>query len=337
MAPSLKVLTGHRINKAVNHRRSEYIMYIEQPFQTTLKRIVMLEDIGLHSGRYVRASICPAPADTGIQFHRVDVEERRQTVVACADNAEQARLCTRIVNADGVGMETVEHFMAAFAGVGLDNAIVEIDAGEAPILDGSSKPIVDALNNAGLELLASRRRQLIVTQPIEVRMDCGAWARLEPADRLEIEVEIDFDDSAIGRQSYHYTHLDGSFESELASARTFCQMRDVKLMQSAGLALGGSLNNAIVVEDGAVLNEGGLRMDDEFVRHKVLDCLGDLYLLGMQVKGKMVASRPGHALSTKLIQKLWQDVQSYRIVEDGSPLGGADGYAMPELAAAAAV
>lgn len=312
-------------------------MYIEQPFQTTVSRDVVLEDVGLHSGRFVRAVICPAPANTGIKFRRVDIEEQLQTVAAHADNAEQARLCTRIVNADGVGLETVEHFMAAFAGLGVDNAIVEIDAGEAPIMDGSSKPIVDAINLAGLELLSVRRSQLVVTKPVEVRLDCGAWARLDPAPQLEIDVEIDFEDSAIGCQHYHYTHRDGSFEAELAGARTFCQKRDVTLMQNAGLALGGSLNNAIVVDDGVVLNEGGLRMDDEFVRHKVLDCLGDLYLLGMQIRGKLTASRPGHALSTQLVQALWRDSMSYMIVEDGAEHSRSDGYAMPELAAAAAV
>ena len=310
-------------------------MYIEQPFQTTVSRDVILEDVGLHSGRFVRAVICPAPADTGIKFRRVDIEEQLQTVAAHAENAEQARLCTRIVNADGVGLETVEHFMAAFAGLGVDNAIVEIDAGEAPIMDGSSKPIVDAIQRAGLELLSVRRSQLVVTKPVEVRLECGAWARLEPAEQLEIDVEIDFEDAAIGRQTYHYTHRDGSFEAELAEARTFCQKRDVTLMQNAGLALGGSLNNAIVVDDGVVLNEGGLRMDNEFVRHKVLDCLGDLYLLGMQIRGKLTASRPGHALSTKLVQALLSDSTNYEVVEAGEEYGGSGSFTMPELAAAA--
>jgi len=312
-------------------------MYIEQPFQTTVSKDIALEDVGLHSGRFVRAVIRPAPADFGIKFRRIDIDEQLQTVAAHAENAEQARLCTRIVNADGVGLETVEHFMAAFAGLGLDNAIVEMDSGEAPIMDGSSQPIVEAIKLGGLELLSARRRQLVVTKPVEIRLENGAWARIEPADQLEIEVDIDFEDAAIGHQHYHYVHRDGSFENELASARTFCCQRDVTLMQNAGLALGGSMNNAIVVDNGVVLNEGGLRMDNEFVRHKVLDCLGDLYLLGMQLRGKLTASRPGHALSTQLVQALWRDNMSYMIVEDGAEHSRSDGYAMPELAAAAAV
>jgi UDP-3-O-[3-hydroxymyristoyl] N-acetylglucosamine deacetylase len=312
-------------------------MFIDQPFQTTLCDKIHLEDIGLHSGRYVHVTICPAPANSGIKFRRTDIEENLQTVSAHADFAIPARLCTRIENAEGIGLETVEHFMAAFVGLGLDNALVEIDAGEAPILDGSSQPIVEAINRVGLTALAARRRYLVVTKPVEVQLDCGAWARLEPAEHLEIDIEIDFEDTAIGKQHYHYKHGDGCFETELASARTFCQMRDVEFMQNAGLALGGSLNNAIVVDDGAVLNADGLRMENEFVRHKALDCLGDLYLLGMQIKGKLTASRPGHALSTKLVQCLWNDRLSYKIVEEGANPLSSEGYAVPELAAAAAV
>lgn len=227
--------------------------------------------------------------------------------------------------------------MAAFAGLGVDNAIVDIDASEAPILDGSSKPLVDAINRVGLTVQPARRRHLVVTKPIEVQLECGAWARIEPADHLEIDIEIDFEDTAIGKQNYHYRHGNGKFEAELAGARTFCQMRDVEFMQNAGLALGGSLNNAVVVENGAVLNEGGLRMENEFVRHKALDCLGDLYLLGMQIRGKLTSFRPGHALSTKLVQALWRDTMAYQIIEDGVPMASSDGYALPEVAAAAAV
>jgi UDP-3-O-[3-hydroxymyristoyl] N-acetylglucosamine deacetylase len=168
-----------------------------------------------------------------------------------------------------------------------------------------------------------------------VKLDCGAWARLEPADQLQIDVKIEFDDSAIGNQSFSYSHSDGSFAAELAPARTFCQLRDVELMQNAGLALGGSLNNAIVVDNGKILNEGGLRIEREFVRHKVLDCLGDLFLIGVPVKAKMTASRPGHSLSTKLIQTLLNDPAAYKVIEAGSEHSRSDSFAMPELAAAA--
>ena len=312
-----------------------YNMFVEQPFQTTVRQIAHLEGIGLHSGRFVRMAICPAPANSGIKFRRMDIDGQLQTVIAHASYAERARLCTRIVNSEGITLETIEHLMAAFAGIGLDNAIIEIDASEAPILDGSSQPVLDALNNAGLEILPARRKYMIITKPVEVQLDCGAWARLEPADQLQIDVKIEFDDSAIGNQSFSYSHSDGSFAAELATARTFCQLRDVELMQNAGLALGGSFNNAIVVDNGKILNEGGLRIEREFVRHKVLDCLGDLFLIGMPVKAKMTASRPGHALSTKLVQTLLNDPTAHKVIEAGSEHSRSDSFAMPELAAAA--
>ena len=225
--------------------------------------------------------------------------------------------------------------MATFAGIGLDNAIIETDASEAPILDGSSQPILDAIAYAGLEVLPAKRKLMVVTKPVEVQLEPGAWARLDPSDHLQIDVKIEFDDHAIGKQSYRYKHKDGSFAAELANARTFCQLRDVELMQNAGLALGGSLNNAIVVDDGKILNEGGLRVEREFVRHKVLDCLGDLFLIGMPIKAKMTVERPGHALSTKLVQALLIDPRNYEVVEAGNEYDGSGSFAMPELAAAA--
>jgi UDP-3-O-[3-hydroxymyristoyl] N-acetylglucosamine deacetylase len=300
-----------------------------------VRHAVALEGVGLHSGRFVEISICPAPANTGIKFRRIDIDTKLQTVHAHAKFAEQARLCTRIVNDEGICLETIEHLMAAFAGVGLDNAVVEINAAEAPILDGSSQPVVDALHIAGLERLPARRKYMIVTKPITVTYDNGSWARLEPFDGLEINVEIDFDDTAIGNQQLTYRHRDGSFAAELASARTFCQLRDVELMKNAGLALGGSLNNALVVDNGVIVNEGGLRMEREFARHKALDCLGDLLLLGMPVRAKMTTFRPGHALSTKLVQSLLADQSAFTIVEAGTTQSRSDSYTLPDLAAAA--
>jgi UDP-3-O-[3-hydroxymyristoyl] N-acetylglucosamine deacetylase len=309
---------------------------LQSPMQTTVANVISFDGVGLHSGRFVRVSIHPAPANTGILFRRVDVTESRHTIAATPGSVRQARLCTRIVNDDGVGLETVEHIMAAFAGLGVDNAIVDIDGGEAPILDGSSLPVIEAINRIGIRQLGTRRRVLVVTSPVSVEHG-GGWAKLEPCDRLEIDAEIDFDDSAIGRQRFLYRHGAGAFERELAAARTFCLMRDVAAMQNAGLALGGSLSNAVVVENGTILNEGGLRMEREFVRHKILDCLGDLYLLGMTMRGKMTASRPGHAMCAKLINTLWNSPASFQIIEDGTVVEHSDGYALPEVAAAAAV
>ena len=309
--------------------------FVDQPFQTTVRDRVTFDGIGLHSGRFAEVSICPAPANTGIKFRRIDVDAKLQTVEAHAKYAEQARLCTRIVNGNGIGLETIEHMMAAFAGVGLDNVVVEINAPEAPILDGSSQPVVDVINSIGLELLPARRRYIIVTKPVTLSQDDGTWARLDPCEHLEINIEITFDDSAIGNQTLTYRHRDGSFATELASARTFCQLRDVELMKNAGLALGGSLDNAVVVDDGTILNEGGLRMEREFVRHKALDCLGDLLLLGLPVKARLTAHRPGHALCTKLVQTLLSDPSAFKIVEAGTTKSLSDSFVLPEFAAAA--
>ncbi len=310
-------------------------LFVEQPFQTTVCENVFLEGIGLHSGRFARMVIRPAPANSGIKFRRTDISEQMSTVIAHASYAEQARLCTRIVNSEGITLETIEHLMATFAGMGLDNAVIETNASEAPILDGSCQPILDAINNAGLEVLPAKRKFMVVTKPVKVELEPGAWARLDPSDHLQINVNIEFDDQAIGRQTYSYKHKDGSFRSELANARTFCQLRDVELMQNAGLALGGSLNNAIVVDNGKILNDGGLRIEREFVRHKVLDCLGDLFLIGMPVNAEMTVERPGHALSTKLVQALLSDSTNYEVVEAGKEYDGSGSFTMPELAAAA--
>jgi UDP-3-O-[3-hydroxymyristoyl] N-acetylglucosamine deacetylase len=309
--------------------------FVEQPFQTTVCKNVFLEGIGLHSGRFVRMVIRPAPANSGIKFRRMDISRRLGTVIAHASFAEPARLCTRIVNSEGITLETIEHLMATFAGMGLDNAFIEIDSSEAPILDGSSQPILEAITNAGLEALPAKRKFMVVTKTVEVKLEPGAWARLDPSDHLQIDVKIEFEDHAIGNQSYSYKHKDGSFATELANARTFCQLRDVELMQNAGLALGGSLNNAIVVDDGKILNEGGLRVEREFVRHKVLDCLGDLYLIGMPIKAKLTVERPGHALSTRLVQALLSDLANYEVVEFNNECDGSGSFTMPQLAAAA--
>ena len=310
-------------------------MYSEQPMQTTVNEVIHFDGIGLHSGRFVRLSVHPAPANTGIQFKRVDVSGCRQTIAAHPNNVKKARLCTRIENSEGVRLETVEHLMAAFAGLGIDNAIVNIDSGEAPILDGSSLQFVNAINRVGLTTLTAPRRILVVTAPVRVEIG-QTWATIEPGHRLEIDAEIDFEDAAIGRQRFHYVHGNGQFESELASARTFCQMRDVAAMQNAGLALGGSLKNAIVVQNGQILNEGGLRLQQEFVRHKILDCLGDLFLLGMMVHGKITTSRPGHALCAELVRTLWDSTSCYRIIEGGVQTGPSEAFVLPEVAAAAA-
>ena len=271
-------------------------------FQNTLARPVEISGIGVHSGRYIEIIIYPAPAHHGIVFHRTDVSDSDNTIPATVDYAVPHQLCTRIENDDGVGVNTIEHFMAAFHGLGIDNLLIEVDGPEMPILDGSSSMIIGLLTQAGLQEQTEARQVLVIVDDVEIDLGNGKHARLSPHDQLELDVCIDFEDRLIGKQSLSYSHDRDAFQTELADARTFCMLKDVETMRSSGLARGGSLDNAVVVHEGSVLNDDGLRGDDEFVRHKTLDCLGDLYLLGMAVRAKLTTSRPSHALSTKLLQ-----------------------------------
>ena len=303
--------------------------------QTTLNAPITVSGIGLHSGSYITAVLHPADCDYGICFNRTDIEGQDAIVPATIAHAVETPLCTRIENAAGIKVNTIEHFMAAFHGLGIDNVRIDVDGPELPILDGSASQIVERIQRQGLCIQSKPRRTLVIKKTIEVTLDNGATARLEPADSLILDVSIDFDDDAIGQQHLSYHHDDGQFVNALASARTFCLYKNVEMMRQAGLAQGGSLENAIVVDNGAVMNPEGLRTPDEFVRHKTLDCLGDLYLLGATLRGKLVASRPGHALSTKLLQALMAAKDAFEIVDwSSAALLGGHGQ-LPDAAVAA--
>ena len=301
--------------------------------QKTLEQPVEISGIGLHSGRFIEVTLMPAPAGHGIMFERTDIKDRKATIPAHIDYAVSRRLCTRIENEDGVGVNTIEHFMAAFHGLGIDNLHIEIDGAEMPILDGSSAHIAEMIMQAGLTEQDAEKQMLVITQNIELVTEQGIAMTLSPCDGLELDVDIDFPDRAIGKQHMHYTHSEDGFSEELSSARTFCMMRDVEAMRSSGLGQGGSLDNAVVVENGRVLNSDGLRFPDEFVRHKVLDCLGDLFLLGMGLKARISVSRPGHAASTELLKQLKLRPDVFQII--GKPAQPAPSFALPETAVAA--
>ena len=307
-----------------------------QEWQCTLARPVEIGGIGVHSGRYIDVVIHPAPTHHGIIFHRTDVAEVDRIIPATIDYAVPQNLCTRIENHAGVGVNTIEHFMAAFHGLGIDNLLIEIDGPEMPILDGSATPIIELLAKAGIEEQAAAKQVLVITDDVKIDLGDGRYACLSPNEHLELDVSIDFDDSLIGRQSIRYSHETGAFETSLADARTFCMLKDVEAMRNSGLARGGSLDNAVVVHNGSVLNDDGLRSDDEFVRHKALDCLGDLYLLGMAVRAKLTTSCPGHALSTKLLQAVMSRPEAF-VIENRPQTAGhqAGTWAYPESAVAA--
>ena len=289
-------------------------MFISQPYQTTLKKSVSRSGIGLHSARLVDLSIRPAPVDTGIVFRRTDVANVDTNIPAISSNIADTMLNSQIMNDDGVGISTIEHLMAAFAGLGVDNAYVDVSAAELPAMDGSSEPYCAMINDAGIELQNASRKYLKVIKTVSVQSELSS-ASISPADKLEIDVTIDFDDPLIGKSRYFYVQNDLSFEKELAAARTFCLYRDLTKMRAVGYALGGSLDNAIVVDNGSLMNEAPLRFTDEFVRHKTLDCIGDLSLAGKSVLGHIRAERPGHAVNNMLLEALLADESAWVIVD----------------------
>lgn len=284
-------------------------------FQHTIERAAMFAGIGLHSGVRARVSLSPAPAGSGIQFVRTDIADRDNVVLASAEFVTDTLLGTTLKNAAGASVSTVEHFLAACAGLGIDNLRVEIDGPEMPILDGSAGVLAQLLIGAGRRAQNALRRRIQILETIEVA-DGDKWARFEPADDAEsdaiYDVEISFKDKAIGRQRMIWAADPDGFAADVAEARTFGFLHEVEALKAMGRARGGSLDNAIVVDKGKILNEGGLRFADEFVRHKVLDAVGDLYLLGAPFMGRFVASQTGHALNAKLVQALLASPKSWR-------------------------
>ncbi len=289
--------------------------------QTTLKSAVRFDGFGLHSGIPVRMTVRPAMAEHGIWFRRTDIGTGDRMIPARWDAVQGARLCTLLANPSGVTVSTVEHIMAALAGCGIHNALIDIDGPEVPILDGSAAPFVSALIARGLRALDAPVRVLRITETVEVR-DGTAFARLSPADALEIAFHIDFPDRAIGRQDKTLNMSNGAFVRELCDARTFCRQQDVDTMRLSGLALGGSLDNAVVIDGDHVLTPGGLRYPDEAVRHKMLDALGDLALAGAPILGRYVGHLAGHALTNKLLRAVFARPGAFRMVECGTGAGG---------------
>lgn len=273
--------------------------------QHTLSKPIFCAGVGVHSGRRARLAIRPAPSDTGIVFRRSDLGVQSMDIPARGDAVSDVQLGTTLSNRAGASVAVVEHLLAAFSGSGLDNALVEIDGEEVPIMDGSAAVYCALIARAGLDPQARARRRIRIVEPIEVR-DGVKFARLAPCagDALEIRARIDFDTRAIGCQEMSVRLTPGLFVRDLAFARTFGFARDVEALRALGLAQGGSLDNAIVIDGDAVVNPEGLRCGDEFIRHKILDAVGDLALAGGAIAGKYEAEQPGHALNNQLVRKL---------------------------------
>jgi UDP-3-O-[3-hydroxymyristoyl] N-acetylglucosamine deacetylase len=279
--------------------------------QQTLAHAVECVGIGLHSGMSVTMTLHPAPPHHGIVFRRLDVEDDRD-IPARFDRVVDTRLCTTLGNGAGVTVGTVEHLMAAFAGLGVDNARVDLDGPEVPIMDGSSAPFVFLIECTGLTEQAAPRRVVRVLKDVAVA-DGPTEVSLAPGQCLTLDCEIDFKSAAVARQALTLPLVNGAFRRELSRARTFGFLEDVEKLRALGLARGGSLENAIVVDAGRILNAEGLRYDDEFVRHKALDALGDLYLAGAMVIGAFRGLRSGHGANNRLLRTLFADPAAWRI------------------------
>ena len=271
--------------------------------RTTLNHETTLVGMGLHSGRPARLVLRPVRSG-GIRFRRVDVTDRPNIIPARYDLVSDTTLCTVLSNDSGVSVATVEHLMAALAGTGVTDLLIDIDGPEVPIMDGSAQRFVQAILRAGREELPVPLRAVRVLKTVREAQGT-AFAELSPAAALTIDFEIAFADAAIGRQARRLPMLNGTFVHELADCRTFCRRSDVEAMQANGLALGGSLDNAVVVDGERVLNPGGLRRSDEFVRHKMLDALGDMALAGAPILGAYRGVRAGHGLTNRLLRKLF--------------------------------
>ena len=278
--------------------------------QTTLAHDVSIIGTGLHSGAEVTLVLKPAEADQGILFVRSDMPAGTNEIPALWDRVVDTRLCTVIANSSGASVGTIEHLMAALRGLNIDNLTIEVNAPEVPILDGSSQPFIDAIEPVGVTNLEVPRRTIKVLKPVMVS-DGDKLVQLSPASIPQFSGEIDFDHPLIGRQSYDMTLANGDFSHHLADCRTFGFERDVEAMRAAGLARGGSLDNAIVLSDTGVLNPTGLRHKDEFIRHKLLDAVGDLYLAGAQIEGNYHGVKPGHEMNNKLLHALFADSSAW--------------------------
>jgi len=288
--------------------------------QRTLKNVIRATGVGLHTGEKVYLTLRPAAPDTGIIFRRVDLPEPVD-IRACAENVGDTRLSTTLVSG-GARVSTVEHLLSAFAGLGVDNAYVDLSAAEVPIMDGSAGPYVFLIQSAGIEEQNRPKRFIRVKRPVRVQ-DGDKHAAFQPYDGFKVEFSIDFDHPAFHARAKTASvdFSTSSFVKEVSRARTFGFLRDIEALRQQNLALGGSMDNAVVVDDFRVLNEEGLRYEDEFVRHKILDAIGDLYLLGRSLIGAFRGHKSGHALNNRLLRALMADAEAWEEVtfEHGEP------------------
>ena len=281
--------------------------------QRTLKNVIRATGVGLHTGEKVFLTLRPAAVNTGIVFRRIDLKPVVD-VEAILDNVSSTRMSTTLER-DGVRISTVEHLMSAFAGLGIDNVFVDLTAAEVPIMDGSAGPFVFLIESAGIEEQRAPKQFIRIKQSVEIR-DGDKWAKFDPYDGFKVDLTIDFDHPAVRSSQQHASidFLESSFIKDVSRARTFGFLDEVEALQEAGLARGGSLDNAIVMDAFHILNDEGLRYRDEFVKHKILDAVGDLYLLGHLLVGAFSAHKSGHSMNNRLLRRLLETESAWEYV-----------------------
>jgi UDP-3-O-[3-hydroxymyristoyl] N-acetylglucosamine deacetylase len=286
-----------------------------QLYQRTIENPVSCIGIGVHTGVTVTARFVPASENHGIVFHRIDVQGKDQVIPARWDYVTDTRLSTTIANKDGVAVQTIEHIMAALAGLGIDNILIEIDGPEAPVMDGSSAPFVVTLESAGIQTQKAKRKYLKIRQKVFVQHE-GQEIVLQPFEGFKGQYDFDFRGrNTLPAQTFKITNLQDEFKNDLAAARTFGFYSDVEQLRAAGFARGGSLDNAVVLEGDKVLNPEGFRYPEECARHKLLDAIGDLYLAGYPLQAVLHSKQGGHMLNNKMVQAIFADARNYSVEE----------------------
>ena len=286
------------------------------PWQTTISKQKSFNGIGLHSGNLINVTLKPAKENTGIIFIRTDIDKKikERSIKALYSNVSDTSLCTTIENEYGIKVSTIEHLMAAFNGTGIDNIIIELNGPEVPIMDGSSLPLIEIIENCGIESLKVKRKILKILKKIEVRVD-NKYCSFVPSKEQKFSVEIDFENKAVGKQSASTSLANYNFKNFASNARTFGFMKDVEYMRSQGLGLGGSIDNCIIVDNNEIINPEGLRHENEFSRHKLLDAVGDIYTSGYRILGSYKGLRCGHYINNLLLHELFKSNENYEIFE----------------------
>ncbi|MDA9649681.1 UDP-3-O-acyl-N-acetylglucosamine deacetylase, partial [Alphaproteobacteria bacterium] len=277
--------------------------------QKTLKNKILFSGVGLHNGKAVSMTIEPSEPNTGVVFERTDVYENN-LIKAIIDNVDETCLCTKIINKHGVSVSTIEHLMAAFHGLEIDNVKVKINSDELPALDGSSYEYVKKIKNSGVKVQSVNRKCIRILKKVKFCIN-DRYILAEPSNELSLKIGIDYPNTIIGNSKFTYNHSQSNFLAELSEARTFTLLEDVEKMRLSGYAMGGTINNAIVVDKYKILNADGLRFEKEFVKHKALDCIGDFYLLGMPLIGTISTFAPGHKINQMFVKEILSNKENY--------------------------